>query len=403
MKRWKKFALALLVVVALTQVPFACRRHKLGRLAERVRQLDSERAPADPSDPYADHAGVLHVHSALSHDSEGTPEDIVRAAKASGLAFVVMTEHPAAHADTAAATLRGTREGVVFVGGGETVAAGGERLLVFPGASPSETPLPAQEVVNRAKAEGRLVFVAYPEQLSDWNLSGFDGIEVYNLYTNTKRINYARLLFDALWSYASYPDLLFATFYERPDDNLRRWDELTRGPAARPLVAVAGNDAHQNVRLRLRLPTGHTLLHVQFDPYERSFRVVRTHALVERARPLDEDALLSALARGHCFISFDLFGDATGFRFTAHTAAESRIMGDEIRGDGPVLLRVRVPVPARLVFFRDGQVIHEEKEASAKELSVSGSGAYRVEVYPDRLGEPVAARPWIISNPIYVR
>ncbi|HYP53266.1 MAG TPA: hypothetical protein VEQ42_06975, partial [Pyrinomonadaceae bacterium] len=342
MKRWKKFALALLVVVALTQIPFAYRRYKLGRLDERIRQLNSERAPADDSDPYEDHAGVLHVHSALSHDSEGTPAEIVRAAKANGLAFVVMTEHPSAHADTAEATLRGTHDGVLFVGGSETVAAGGERLLVVPGSSPpGGRPLSAQETVNRAKAEGRLVFVAYPEQLNGLSFDGFDGIEVYNLYTNTKRINYARLAFDALWSYASYPELLFATFYERPADNLRRWDELTRAEAGRPLVAVAGNDAHQNVGLRLQLPAGRTLLRLQLDPYERSFRVVRTHALIERGRALDETALISALARGRCFISFDLFGDATGFRFTAHNASETRPMGDEIRRDGPVSLRVR--------------------------------------------------------------
>ena len=47
--------------------------------------------------------------------------------------------------------------------------------------------------------------------------------------------------------------------------------------------------------------------------------------------------------------------------------------------------------------------MHEERDATHKELTVHEKGVYRVEVYLDQLGKPLNAAPWIISNPIYVR
>ncbi|HEV2765202.1 MAG TPA: hypothetical protein VGV38_19625 [Pyrinomonadaceae bacterium] len=403
MKLWKKLALALVALVFVTQAPFACRRYRLGQLRERINSVNASRAPADPQDPYADHAGVLHIHSALGGHSEGTFEEILRAAKANGLAFVLMTEHPSKYLDTAQATPRGTHDGVLFVGGSEVVAEGGERLLVLPGARVPEPAPPVRELVRQFKADGRLAFAAYPEDWRDLSVGGLDGVEVYNLFTNAKRINYPLLLFDALWSYRSHADLLFATFYERPDENLRRWDELTRNDAGSRPVAVAGNDAHQNVGVNLQFSSGKPVFRLQLDPYERSFRLLRTHVLLQRGASLRQETLLDALALGHCYVGFDLFGDSTGFRFTAESVSERKIMGDEIRLDGLVRLTAVAPAPARLVFFKDGRVIQEEREALRKDLDVTEPGVYRVEAYLDRLGESFGRRPWVISNPIYVR
>ncbi len=134
----------------------------------------------------------------------------------------------------------------------------------------------------------------------------------YNVYTNAQKINPFVMFFDGLWSYRSYPDLLFASFYERPALALKNWDdEIAR--SGKQLVAIAGNDSHANVGISLNDSAGNSLLGLQLDPYERSFRLVRLHVLVSawipysRDNPLHEDAVLSAIAGGHCFIGFDLF------------------------------------------------------------------------------------------------
>jgi hypothetical protein len=405
MKRWKKIALALFVLLLLSQTPFIYRRYRLGRLGAAIAALNSEHLPAQPDEQFDDYAGVFHVHSSLGGHSTGRLEEIVRAARADRLAFVLMTEHPSALVNTAEATLRGTHEGVLFVGGSELAAFdGGGRLFVLPGIAADASNPPLQDLVTRAKAEGRLAIVGYPEQVRDWRLSGYDGVEVYNLYTNSKRINYALLFFDGIWSYWGYPDLLFARFYERPEDNLRKWDEINAAGRQRA-YAFAGNDAHANVGLALQEQTGEKILDIKLDPYERSFRVVRNHVLLERGTPLDTESLLAALRTGHSFIAFDLFGDAGGFRFTADSGADRRIMGDEIQlpALGKVTLAVSAPVRCRTVFFRDGEVLQEVKDSSRAELSVDRKGVYRVELYLDQLGSLLTGKPWIISNPIFVR
>jgi hypothetical protein len=405
MKRWKKIALVLLVVLLVSQAPFIYRRYRLGQLSGAIAALNSARPPAPPDEQFDDYAGVFHVHSALGGHSTGQLAEIVQAAKTDRLAFVLMTEHPSGFVNTAEATLRGTHEGVLFVGGNELAASdSGGRLFVIPGIAPPVANPPLQDLVTSAKTQGRLAVVGYPEQVSDWRLSGYDGLEVYNLYTNSKRINYALLFFDGLWSYRSYPDLLFARFYERPDANLKKWDEINAAGQQRA-YALAGNDAHANVGLSLQEQTGEPIIAVKLDPYERSFNVVRNHVLLEKGTPLDTESLLTALRAGHSYIAFDLFGDANGFRFTADNGADKRIMGDEIQlpASGKVTLSSRAPVRCRTVFFRDGQILHEVKDSTQAELSIDRKGVYRVEVYPDQLGSLLEGKPWIISNPIFVR
>jgi hypothetical protein len=315
-----------------------------------------------------------------------------------------MTEHPSPLLDTAQATLRGTHESVLFVGGSELAASDGGRLFAAPGFAPPPQNVPLRELVSRAKSEGRLAVVGYPGEVTDWGLTGYDAIEVYNLYTNSKGINYATLFFDGLWSYPSHPELLFARFYERPADALKKWDALNAA-GARRVYAVAGVDAHANVGFSLGGRAGAKLLDFKLDPYERSFRVVRNHVLLEKGSTLDEAGLLSALRAGRSFFAFDLFGDSTGFRFTAESGAERRVMGDEIslREAGAVKLTARSPVECRTVFFRDGEIVGEVKDSARAELTVGRAGVYRVEVYLDQLGPLLEGRPWIVSNPIFVR
>src|ERR1700753_864800 len=356
MKRWKKIALVLVGLLLLSQTPFIYRRYRLGRFNDAIASLNSERSASRSDDRFDDYTGVFHVHSSLGGHSTGTLAEIVQAAKADHLAFVVMTEHPDALVNTAEATLHGTHEGTIFIGGSELATANGGRLFVAPGFAPADSNASLQELVTRAKSDGRLAVVGYPEQVGDWNFGGYDAIEVYNLYTNAKRINYPLIFFDGLWSYRSYPDLLFARFYERPDANLKRWDEINSAGRQRAF-AVAGNDAHSNVGVALRDQTGRQILGVRLDPYERSFRIVHNHALREKGATLSPDPLLAALRGGHSYIAFDLFGDSTGFRFTADNGTDRRMMGDEITlpSSGGVRLASHSPLQCRTLFFRDGQ------------------------------------------------
>lgn len=397
----RKFLIILLTVIVLSQIPFMYRRYRLGRLRTTIQQLASQRVAGESANDYVDYTGVIHVHTAVGGHSSGAFTELIAAVKTNNLAFVIMTEHPQGDFDTAALTLNGVHAGVLFVNGSEVVTGNGDRLLLIPGSS--NAALTNSEsttlVIEKQKATGGLAFAAYPTDSQTWQTAPVDGVEVYNLFTNTKQMNRVVTFFDGLWSYRTYPDLMFANFFTRPSDSLKRWDD-TISASNRKLVAIGGNDAHSNVGIGLSDGTGKQLLGVKLDPYERSFRTVRTHVLIKKDEPLTRESLLEAISLGHCYLSFDLFSDAGGFKFEVRNS--DKIMGDEISAVSHAELTAAAPLASRFVLFKNGSSV-DQKTGTTVQFTVNGPGAYRVEAYLDSLPVPVKGQPWIISNPIYVR
>lgn len=396
----KKILIGLIVLLLLIQLPFAYRRRRLVQLQKAIQQLDNERAPIQQSE-FVDYKGVMHVHSFLGGHSTGTFSELIAAAKANRLDFVIMTEHPAAEFDTGAATLNGSFGGVLFINGNEVVTADRDRLLLIPGtAGNNANSQRTADIVAKQKLAGGLSIAAYPAESQGWRNSSVDGIEIYNLFVNAREASKLSLFMDGLWSYRSFPDLMFANFFSRPADNLKQWDELN-SHGNQKLFATGGNDAHSNVGVSINDSTGKQLLGIKLDPYARSFHVVRTHVLIPKDTPLSRESLLQALAQGHSYISFDLFSDATGFAFTAPAAG--KISGDEVPFQNDLQLSVRSPLSTRFVLLRNGVDVDQGSGLKASFTIPSGGAAYRIECYLDSLPAPAQGKPWIISNPIFVR
>ncbi|MEO2004202.1 MAG: histidinol phosphatase, partial [Candidatus Poribacteria bacterium] len=70
-------------------------------------------------------------------------------------------------------------------------------------------------------------------------------------------------------------------------------------------------------------------------------------------------------------------------------------MGDELPFTDGVKLHAAVPDEAYICLLRDGHVI-EEFEGKRLSYAITEPGVYRVEVRQ-------RFKPWIFSNPIYVR
>jgi hypothetical protein len=397
----RRIFITILVLIVLSQLPFAYRRYRLARLRTAIANLSAQRLTRFDNVEYVDYKGVIHVHTSLGGHSTGTFAELIAAAKTNQLDFVIMTEHPQAEFDTSAMTLSGVHGGVLFVNGNEVPTANGDRLLLIPGAAnaASMNTQTTQQIIDQQKANGGLAFDAYPTESQNWQSTNVDGVEVYNLFTNTRAMNRVVTFFDGLWSYRSYPDLMFANFFARPTDSLKRWDETIAG-SNRKLVAIAGNDAHSNVGLSLNDESGKQLIGIKLDPYERSFRTVRTHVLIKQGQPLTRETLLEALSLGHCYISFDLFSEPSGFNFSV--LHDDKTMGDDVALNSQPRFVVQAPLPSRVVLFKNGNAV-EQKSGTAMEFTPNGPGSYRVEVYLDGLPPPATGKPWIVSNPIYVK
>ena len=401
MRLWKKILLILLAILLVVQIPFIYRRFQIGNLSEKVKTLNAERKE-NTNPNFTEYKGAIHAHTNLGGHSTGSFEELIDGANRNELDFVLMTEHVVAAYDSSALTLNGVYGKTLFVGGNETNTASGDRFLLVPGSGEAfaDQKLDTAQFLEKYHAQNKLAFITYPEKFNSWN-SNFDGVEVFSLHTNMKKASWFCGFFDLMWSYSAYPEFTIADYFERPDENLKKFDEIA---AQKRSFAFAGTDAHSDIGFHLAGDeAGNKLIDFDIDPYWLIFGLVRQHVLLEKDKPLNRENLLEALKNGHSFIGFDVLSDTTGFSFSATNGAENKVQGDEIALASGVKLTGNAPQNARFVFYRNGEKISETASTAEAVFDVKEKGTYRVEVYLDALGRNFDKTPWIISNPIYVK
>lgn len=388
--------------------------------------LRAQRQPVADDAGWHEYRGILHSHSHLSHDSDVSFEEILQVLRSADLDFIALSDHCVEGRADFTGQWRGLHDGRLFIPGFEMK----EGLMPFGVASGvvlsngMDSASLAREVVK----QGGVLFYAHPEEPRDWDRPELDGMEIYNLHTDFKRLpgGLGALLPDLLLSLRRYPDHIVYSMFRRPVEFLQRWDELNR---TRRLVGIAGNDCHQNVGFRaiytsadtvrvedtspevlrefrlngwtrpmVRLLLGplepnRTLFHIQFDPYERSARFVNTHVL---ARSLSEAAVLEALRVGRVFVGFDVIADSSSFRWWAQDREHGVVMGESLPWSPDTRLQARSPLPARFTILKDGARVCRA-EGRGVEYVPDGSGSYRVEAELKVLEEWV---PWVYANPI---
>ncbi len=364
-----------------------------------------------------DYAGAIHIHSTHS-DGIGTVAEVAEAANRAGLDFIVLCDHSNLDA-LAEGGWRGRT--LVMVGTEVTTDTGHLLALNVPRAylpAPSNAVKAQQSILDT----GGIGFVALPCDLKDhWR--NFDrrlpqtGLEVFNLSSIARaKINLpaAALVWQRYRS--RRPQRAFHYVAARPSRELRLWDNLmtATGPsgALQPVVGIASLDAHGVMKVAGRS--------YQIPTYEEVFRTLRTHVVMSsplshgEATRNDLNRVHQALASGQCYMSYDNYGDPTGFVFEALPRAESHqtetlpvSMGASLSlAEASWRLRVQTPRSRSLVrLFRNGKLVAAAR-GGRLEYAVTEPGAYRAEVflYRRRLGRLcLGAKPWIFSNPIYVQ
>ncbi len=410
----KRILLIFLAVLIAVQAPFIYRRYKIGQLARRVQELNNSRPQESPDSKYKEYKGIIHAHTSLGGHSTGSFDELIAAANANDLDFVIMTEHYSDNYDTSALTLNGVYGKTLFIGGNEIDTADGDRFLMIPGSADAAglRKMSTPAVLEKLHAENRLAIITYPEKFKSWD-SNFDGIEVFSLHTNAKKMNPFTALFDGIWSFPAYPQLMLASYFKRPDENLKKFDDVA---SQRKVTLIAGTDAHSNIGFHLiGDDAGNKGLNFKIDDYATIFGLARQHVLIEKDKPLTRERLVESLRSGRSFIGFDTLGDTSGFRLMALPIPEIRTQtgrnfGKNMEGESELedptvdsMLAVFLPLPGRIALISNGEVIHESASTTYEDYILRSPGAYRVEVYLDQLGPPFDKMPWIISNPIYVR
>lgn len=339
---------------------------------------------------YKDYKGVIHVHSRYS-DGSGSLKKIVGAANQAGLDYLIITDHN---------TLRHKEEGaegwhnktLVLVGEEVSPSQGNHYLALGIEKPINPEGMDTQKYIDEVKRQGGLGFIAHPDSQGKrslllkkrpwtaWEAKDFTGLELWSyMYDWLVPITLFNLPY-----YFLYP----ARAIKGPSKKaLRRWDKFAQ---ERPVVAIGGADAHA----RHIIPGGI----LKLFPYRQIFSTIRTHILAppfQLDRDHDRSLIYSALQKGHNYLSHDYLAEASGLMFRAKAKNKEAIMGDEIEFSRGLTLKASSPRPASLRLIGNGEVI-KESEGDSLEMSLRQRGVYRLEVH-------LEGKPWIFTNPIYVR
>lgn len=418
------------------------RMEHLKAVHDAVEAIQAERRPVEiePGD-YTDYRAQLHVHSAFSHDSRSTLDEVLAAAKTCGTKVLMFSEHPADHYDYFKDGHRGMHDGILVIPGAET---GG--YLAWPTRSiQDETTEGPQAFADLVRKDDGLIFLCHLEERMDWDIAGLTGSEIYNTHADAmdeKRflasLRNPLLLLALLPALEKYPQECFAAIFDYPADYLKRFDELCQ---KFPHTGVSANDSHHNQGVKATLDAegkvqivdllgekvaeldpkkvpllgplvrgkqpGDTILSLDLDPYERSFRHVSTHLLMKEQT---QEGVWDALKTGRAYVGFDWISDPTGFVYFARQGKDgARLeMGSQIElpatsadasEDKQLTLETAAPLAGIIKVLRNGEVVKEDRAAKLS-YTVTEPGNYRVEVWVPIAGE---LKPWILSNPIYVR
>ncbi len=346
-----------------------------------------------------EYVGNLHIHSIHSDGAEDPP-GIARAAAEVGLDFVCLNDH-----DFLTDRLRLEEEGfysnVLLLVGLEIGRRFHHYLAYDLVERVAQDHLTPQEVIDAVNEQGGFGFLAHPFEKGmpflqksvafTWNdlfVKGYAGICIWNFSSRWKeRVRSpAHGIFHLLFKHS--------TLKGPSQGTLSFWDAAC---SERRIAAIGGSDAHA------------TDFHwgpIAFRPftYETLLNTINTHVLLPRKLPSSLKAakmeVYQALKCGRLFIAHDGLSQARGFRFDfIADEGTSLALGEE----GPFqkgVLMIRTPRRGKIRLIRDGTLVEDWVETEAR-YKVEGRGVYRVEVlYKVPL---FGWRPWIFSNPIYLR
>lgn len=446
MSRILSLATVLIVVVPIfTQQPKRVHsnldRLKLERLASvnaDVVKLRGLRVALPGYAGLTDFRCIFHAHAEDSTHTGGTLPEMLADAKKAGVHAIFLADHYRPPRDFMNGRWRGLKDGVLFIPGSEV-----NGFLVHPMDSIlHRMNLKGEDFISTVNAGEGLIFLSHIEERHEHPVIGLTGLEIYNRHWDAKRdpgsmLGLVLMLTDAK-SIAQlqkalelYPDELLAFQCDYPDVYLAKWDAGTR---LKRLTGVAANDCHHNqiylikmvdektvrigtnvdadqdmqlVSAALRpgireLTRGHqpgeVLARLDFDPYYRSFRNSSTHII---AAKLEEQTLRVAVKAGHVYVAHDWMADPTGLRFDViYESQQVGMMGDERPFREGLSLAARLPVPAYLRLIHNGREVARFDQQAKLQYRVKEPGIYRLEAWLKLDGE---LRPWVYTNPIYLR
>lgn len=325
--------------------------------------------------------GAFHVHTTRS-DGRGTLGDVVGAARAAGLQFVVVTDHNVLTPEE-----QGWRDGVLVVQGTEVSTAFGHVVAVgVPRALTTEER--ERDPLGAIASLGGQAILAHPlhprRPFTGWGRGPWRGLEIVSNDTSWAEVVAGREWGRAALAAAVLPfdgARAVLALEDGSSDERRRFDEELR--------AARSADKRRPARVLLCSADAHG-----YPSYQAAFEAFSMHLPITLSgdAAADARAIVAALTDGRAVCIFDGVAPAAAVRLVP------------ARGGKGLDLLVEAPDvrPARFTLLRDGApVAHRSAAEGAAVIPFDCEGArcppgdYRVEATWD-------GRPWIFTNPVSI-
>jgi hypothetical protein len=348
---------------------------------------------------FIEYVGNLHIHSAYS-DGAGAVSEIAQSAKRIGLDFIILNDHdymtPDLHLEE-----EGFYKGVLVLLGLEIGGRYHHYLAYDLKEMVRSGSLSPQEIIDLVETQGGFGFLAHPFEKgmpfyeksvaytwNDLSVTGFTGVCIWNYSSRWKeRVK------------SPVHGLFFLIFKSRmlkgpSEQTLHFWDSLSR---KRKIAAIGGSDAHGAVFKWHRL---------RFTPlsYDHLLNTINVHILLHRPLSSDleeaKDSVYEALRKGRLFIAHENLAPARGFRFFFLGGDGTYLTMGEEGLFQPGILFIEAPAEGRIRLLRNGNMISQWRGRKVS-FTIGKEGVYRVEVSRHLIF--FGWRPWIFSNPVYLR
>ncbi|HXV27426.1 MAG TPA: CehA/McbA family metallohydrolase [bacterium] len=322
--------------------------------------------------------GVFHVHSVYSHDSVASLDFIEKTTERAGLDFAVVTDHNTLEGAGIKAQ-EGKSSGPTLIFGNEISTVDGH-LIALGIREPVPGDRRSQNLIDWIHGQGGYAILAHPAGIkkpwTNWQIRGWDGMELYNFADDFYRGNKAKIILKAIFLPGKY---FLSTTGQTPAESLMLWHDQLK---SRSLVAFGGTNAHLRWKVGKWTPENFLLY----------FRSVTTYVYADKA---DEKTLVRSLGEGRSFVALEAHGSAENFFFFVTTPRGIYWPGDSLTLEPSTRMSVKVPKRASIRLYLNGENI---KETTGMELHVEPekTGRYHVEVYD---GEKL----WIFTNPIHIK
>lgn len=337
------------------------------------------------------YSGAIHIHTQKS-DGTGNIQEISKAAKKSGLSFIIITDHN--YYDTE----EGFYNGVCVIKGEELSPDNGNHYLAL-GINQfiSNNPDNPYENTDNVRKNGGFGFAAHPDESDNrknknkplkWldKSVDVDGIEIWNWFSDWADNYDDGNIFKIAYSYLFRQKLIKGA----NEKTLEWWDFLNNKNSC-IVPAIGGVDAHALKIKKYIIP-------VTIFRYEYMFKTVTNSVILDN--PLTKSfeeckkEILSSLRKGQNIIINKKINTNSVIIFKIANENAEAYSGDKIYLDDKTFLTTELPCNATICIFKNGQEIHKQSGRILK-YKIEKKGKYRIQAFYKN-------KPYVYSNPILV-